>query len=145
MEVLLILGQFMAVSKNVCVYITNCLIVANLSYKNCFEYAGLPLTELKKKNSLSLANLSIVSLKNFSTVPAVSAPGVFLFIINFILDDKWFCSSQTGQKLCIHIICIWCNFSVLFNWIFRFFPSRIFSSVIIAFVQKNILKETLAL
>ena len=42
--------------------IPNCLLtIAHTSYKNCFQYAGVPLPELINKNALPLAtNLSTV-------------------------------------------------------------------------------------
>ena len=44
----------------------NCLTIAKLSYKNCFDYAGVPFTELMNEKVLSLAtNLSMVPLKVF--------------------------------------------------------------------------------
>ena len=56
--------------------IPNCLAIASTSYKNCFQYAGVPLTELLNENALSLATkLSVVTLKLFLIVPAVMLPG----------------------------------------------------------------------
>ena len=57
--------------------IPNYLTIANTSYKNCFQYAGVPLTELINENALSLTtNLSVIPLKLFLTVPDVSVPGL---------------------------------------------------------------------
>ena len=56
--------------------IPNCLAIASTSYKNCFQYAGVPLTELLNENALSLATkLSVVALKLFLIVRAVMLPG----------------------------------------------------------------------
>ena len=56
--------------------IPNCLAIASTSYKKCFQYAGVPLTELLNENALSLATkLSVVTLKLFLIVPAVMLPG----------------------------------------------------------------------
>ena len=55
------------------VSIPNCLSTASISYKNCFQYAGVPLTELINDNALFLAtNISIASLKLILTVSFVS-------------------------------------------------------------------------
>ena len=44
--------------------IPNYLTIASTSYKNCFQYADVPLTELINENALSLAtNLSYVDLE----------------------------------------------------------------------------------
>ena len=57
--------------------IPNCLNKASTSYKYCFQYAGIYLTELTNKNALSLAaNLSIVPLTLFLTISAVSVLGL---------------------------------------------------------------------
>ena len=49
--------------------LSNCLTIANASYKNCFKYAWLPLNELKNENASSVATkLSSVLLKLFSIV-----------------------------------------------------------------------------
>ena len=54
------------------VSIPNCLSTASISYKNCFQYAGVPLTELINENALFLAtNISIASLKLILTVSFV--------------------------------------------------------------------------
>ena len=56
--------------------IPNCLAIVSTSYKNCFQYAGVPLTELLNENALSLATkLSVVALKLFLIVRAVMLPG----------------------------------------------------------------------
>ena len=47
------------------------------------------LTEIIDENALSLAaNLSVVPLKLFLTVPAVSVPGLILCIAKFIDERK---------------------------------------------------------
>ena len=57
--------------------IPNCLTIANTSHKNCFQYAGVPLTELINENALSLTtNLSVIPLKLFLTLSDVSVPGL---------------------------------------------------------------------
>ena len=57
------------------VVIPNYLTIPNTSYKNCFQYACVPLTKLINENALSLVTkLSIVSLKLLLTVPAVVVP-----------------------------------------------------------------------
>ena len=61
--------------------ISNRLTIASTSSKNCFQYAGVPLTELINENVLSLeTNLSIFPLKLLVTVSAVSVPGSILWI-----------------------------------------------------------------
>ena len=46
--------------------IPNCLTIASTSNKNCFQYAGVPLAELKNENALPLAtDFSMVSLNYF--------------------------------------------------------------------------------
>ena len=73
--------------------IPNCLTIINTSYKNCFEYAVAPLTELIKENTLSLVtNLSILPLKLLLTGAAVSVPGLILCIAKLIVERKWCCS-----------------------------------------------------
>ena len=73
--------------------IPNCLTIARTSYKNCFQYAGVPLTELIHENALSLAtSLSLVPLKLLLTVSAVSMTGSILSIATFIDERKWCCS-----------------------------------------------------
>ena len=53
--------------------ISNYLTLASTLYKNCFQYAGNPLTDLMNENALSFAtNLFVVPLTLFLTVPAVS-------------------------------------------------------------------------
>ena len=70
--------------------IPNCLTIARTSNKNCFQYAGVPLTELINENALSLAtNLSIILLQLLLTVPAVSVPGLILCLAKFIDERKW--------------------------------------------------------
>ena len=50
--------------------------MASGSYKNCFQCAGVSLTELVNETAVSpTTNLSIVPLKIHLTVPAVSIPG----------------------------------------------------------------------
>ena len=78
-----------------CVGIPNCLIITTTSYKNCFQYAVVPLTELIKENRFSLGtNLSIVPLKLFLTVSTVSVPGLNLCIAKLVDKRKW-CWSYT--------------------------------------------------
>ena len=73
--------------------IPNCLIMASTSYKNCFQYGGVPLTELINENALSLAtNLLTAPLKLLLTVLAVSVPGLILCIAKFIDERKGYCS-----------------------------------------------------
>ena len=61
----MIFSYFRLVDDNLRIYvgITNCLTVASTSYKNCFQYARAPLTQLIKENALLLA-------ANFSIVPS---------------------------------------------------------------------------
>ena len=88
-----------------CVGIPNCLTIANTSYKNCFQYVGVPLSELITEKALSLAtNLSIVLLKLLLTVPAVRVPDLILCIAKFIDERKWCCSYAVLAKK--NIICI---------------------------------------
>ena len=59
--------------------------------KNWFHYASAHLNI--NENALSLApNLSIIPLKLLLTVPAVSAPGLILYIAKFIDEPKWYYS-----------------------------------------------------
>ena len=51
MAVLPILGQNKTMSENMC--ILNCLTIESTSYKNCFQRAGVLLTELLNENALS--------------------------------------------------------------------------------------------
>ena len=72
--------------------------MASTSYKNCFQYAGVPLTELINGNALSLATkLSILHLKLFLTTPALSVLGLILYIAKFIDECKW-CDSYTDLE-----------------------------------------------
>ena len=67
--------------------------MSSTSYKNCFQYAGVPLTELTNGNALSLkTNFSTVPLKLLLTVPTVSVPGLILCIAKFIDESKWYWS-----------------------------------------------------
>ena len=69
--------------------IANCLTIASASYKNYFQYASFPFTELIHEKVLSLATvLSMFPLKLFLTVPAVSVPGLSLYIVKFIAERK---------------------------------------------------------
>ena len=80
-------SHFRGAHDNVRMYlgIPNCLTIANTSYKNCFQYAGVPLIEPINENAMSLAtNLSIAPLKLLLTVPAVSVPGLILCRAKFI-------------------------------------------------------------
>ena len=68
-----------------------CLTIATVSYKNCFQYVGVPLTEFINENELSLAtNLSIVSLKIFLIDPAMILPDLILCIADFIDERRWY-------------------------------------------------------
>ena len=70
--------------------INNCLTIFSASYKNCFQYASVALTDLINENASSLAtNLSIVVLKLFLSVPAVGVPGLVLCTKTFIDERKW--------------------------------------------------------
>ena len=67
----------------------NCLTITSTSCKNCFQYVGVPLTELINQNELSLAtNPSTVPLKLILPVSAVSVPGLILCIAKFIDERK---------------------------------------------------------
>ena len=69
------------------------------SYKNCFQYASVPLIGLINDNALSLVtNLSIVPLKLLLTVPAVSEPGLILCIAKIIDERIWCCSYTDLEK-----------------------------------------------
>ena len=75
------------VRKYVGIY--NCLNIGSTSYKSCFQYAGVPSTELIGENVSSLAtNLSFVPFKLFLTVTAVGVPGLILCIAKFIDKNK---------------------------------------------------------
>ena len=79
--------------------IPNCLTVSSTSYKNFFQYASVPLTELKNENALSLAtHLSTVPLILFLTVPAVTVLGLILCIAKIIDERKWCCSYTDLSK-----------------------------------------------
>lgn len=59
------------------------------------------MTELIIGNALPLStNLSIVPLKSFSTVPAVSVPGLILRIAKFINKRKWPYSYTDLENIC---------------------------------------------
>ena len=65
-------------------------IIASTSYKNCFQYVCVLLTEFINTDELSLAtNLSTFPFKLFSAVPAVSVLGLILCIAKFIDEHKW--------------------------------------------------------
>ena len=69
--------------------IPNCLTIARTSYKNCYQYVGVPWTGLANENTLLLAiNFSIVPIKLFLTVPVVSVPGLTLCMAKFIDQRK---------------------------------------------------------
>ena len=71
--------------------IPNCLNIASISYKNCFHYSGVPLTELFNENALSLVtNLPYVPLKLFLIALVVILPGLILCIAKFINEGKWY-------------------------------------------------------
>ena len=79
--------------------IFNYLTIASTSYKTCFKYAGVPLTELINEKSLSLAtNLPAVPLKLFLIVTAVILPGLILCIAKFIDERKWYFIHRPGKK-----------------------------------------------
>ena len=64
MEVLPIFGQRMTMSENMWV----CLTLASTSYKNRFQFAGVPFIELISENALSLAKkVSLFPLTLFLT------------------------------------------------------------------------------
>ena len=65
--------------------IPNYLTMVNISNKNCFQYAGVPFTELINEIA---TNLLMVPLKLFLTPPAVSVPGLILCIAKFIDEHK---------------------------------------------------------
>ena len=82
-------------NDNVRIYvgIPNCLTIASTSYKNYFQYGGVPLTEFINENALSITtNHSTVPLKSLWTFSAVSVPGLHLCISKFIDERKWCCS-----------------------------------------------------
>ena len=67
--------------------------MASTSYRNYFQYAYVPLTELINQNALPLAtNLSTIPFKLLLTVPAMSVPGLILCIAKFIDEPKCYCS-----------------------------------------------------
>ena len=77
-NLLIIYGSYS--HRRLSVVIPNCLTRPSTSYKICFQYTSVPLTELKNENALSPAtNLEIVPL----TVPAFSVPGLILCIAKF--------------------------------------------------------------
>ena len=67
--------------------IPNCLTLASTLHENCFQVSGVYLTELTNQNTLT-TNFSFVPLKLFSTVSAVSKPGLILCIANFTDECK---------------------------------------------------------
>ena len=79
--------------------IPNCLTIASTSYKTFSSILVFLLTELINENALTLAtNLSIVPLKLFLTVLAVSVPDLILCIAKFIDERKWCCSYTDMTK-----------------------------------------------
>ena len=73
--------------------IPNFLTIASTSYKNFFQYVGVPLTQRINKNALSLATKHLIApSKLFLTIPAVSVPSVTVCIAKFISELKWCCS-----------------------------------------------------
>ena len=79
--------------------IPNRLTIASTSNKRCSQYAGVSLTEVINENALSLsANLSIVRLILFLTVPAVTVPGLVSCITNFTDEREWCCSDTDLEK-----------------------------------------------
>ena len=81
------------------VSIPNCLTIVNKSYKNCFQYAGIPLTDIMNETALYLATkLSIVPIKLFLIVPTMILPGLILCIAKFIDERKWYYSYTDLSK-----------------------------------------------
>ena len=65
--------------------IPNWQVIDKTSYKNYFQYRGVPLTELINRNALPFPrNLSIDYLKLFLTVNSVSVSGIILGIAKFV-------------------------------------------------------------
>ena len=84
--------------------ISNYLTIVSTSFKNFFQYADVPLTELIHENTLFLAtNLSIVPLKLLLNHSAVRVPGLILCLANFLMNVSGAAHIQTWQK---YIICI---------------------------------------
>ena len=76
------------------------LTIASAAYKNCFLYAGAPLTELTNESALYLANnLSIFPLKLLLAIFAVSVLDLILCIVKFIDKSKGVAHIQTRQKI----------------------------------------------
>ena len=101
MEVLPILGLPILAHDNVKKYmgIPNCLTITSISNKNCFQYAGVSLTELINENSFWPArNFSTVSFRMYLKVAAAIEPGLNLYIANFIDKRKWRCSQTNLAK-----------------------------------------------
>ena len=79
--------------------IPNFLTIASTSYKNSFQYSGVPLTQRINENALSLATkLLIASSKLFLTIPAVSVPSVIVCIAKVIGELKWSCPYRDLAK-----------------------------------------------
>ena len=69
--------------------IPNCLSLASKVDKICFQYTGVPLTELINENALPLAtSLSTVSAKIFLFVPALSVSCSILCISTITAKNK---------------------------------------------------------
>ena len=112
-----------------------CLTIAYISYENCFQYAGVSLTELINENAFSRAtNFQIVPLKSFLTASSVSVPGLILCIANFIDNRKRRCSYTDLAKK--YIICIWCKMLIKVQQRLITVPSRNIS-------RSNIAKSSL--
>ena len=78
------LGEHTAM-LGISVGIPNCITRASTSYKNCFQCAAIPLTELIQENTLLLeTNCLIVLFKFLLTIPAVSVPSSILCRVEFI-------------------------------------------------------------
>ena len=140
MEVLPILGQHFSNNVRKYVGIPNCWSIASTSYKNFFQYAGVPLTELINKNALSLAkNLSVTLWKLFLTIPTASAPGLILCIAKSIDERKWCCSYTDLAKK--DIICIWWKVLIKVQQSFIKVPSRIYWNISRSITTKFTLRK----
>ena len=70
--------------------IPNSLTMPSTLYKNCFQYIGVPPTELINENALSLAkNLLSIHFK-LSIIITVSVTGLLLCKTKFIDVCKWY-------------------------------------------------------
>ena len=90
MEALSILNQHMTMPGNMWVFL-----IANTSYKNCFQYACVPLIELINEYLLSLAiNFSTVPVNLLLSFLVASVTYSNLCIAKFIVEYTW-CYSYT--------------------------------------------------